>query len=134
LALLTSLYKLKLTCDLFAGLRVAQIRVIFTLPSHYSGAFAHPLAYIEWFRPFSTTDEAVGMYKVARSTRRRARHSAVVGVNEILLACHLAPKYGAAPVDRSWTHLNVLEKSNEFYLNHYNNFHIFEMMQTVRFR
>jgi hypothetical protein len=126
------LYKWKLTCDFFAGLRAAQIRVIFTLPSHY-GPFGHPLAYIEWFRPFSTIDEAVGMYKVARSTRKRARHSAVVGVNEILLACHLAPKYGATPVDRSWTHLNVLEKSNEFYLNHYNNFDLFEMLHTGRF-
>jgi hypothetical protein len=74
-------------------------------------------------------DETVGMYKVVRSTRNRARHSAVVGVNEILEACHLAPKYGSAPVDDSWTHLNVLEKANEFLLNHYNNFYLFDMMQ-----
>jgi hypothetical protein len=119
---------------LFAGLRAAQIRVIFTLPSHYHGASAHPLAYIEWFRPFSTIDENVGMYKVMRSTRNLARYSAVVGVNEILLACHLAPKYGVTPVDSSWTHLNVLENSTEFFLNHYNNFHMFEMLQSSRFQ
>jgi hypothetical protein len=123
------LYERKLTCDLFAGLRAAQIRVIFTLPSHYCGAFAHPLAYIEWFRPFSMTDEAVGMYKIARSTRNRARYSAIVGVNEILAVCHLAPKYGTNPVDSSWTQFNVLEKSDEFYLNRYNNFYLFEMLQ-----
>lgn len=69
------------------------------------------------------------MYKVARSTRNRQQHSAVIGVNDILQACHLAPKYGSAPVDRSWTHLNVHEKSDEFFLNHYNNFHLFEMLQ-----
>ena len=115
-------------CDLFVGLRAAQIHVIFMLPSRY-GSFSHPLAYIEWFRPFSTIDEVVGMYKVARSTRNRERHSAVVGVNEILQACHLTPKYGSAPVNHSWTHLNVLEKSSKFFLNHYNNFHIFEMLQ-----
>ncbi|KIK32754.1 hypothetical protein CY34DRAFT_56743, partial [Suillus luteus UH-Slu-Lm8-n1] len=34
----------------FDGLRLAQIRAIFKLPSHY-GQFAHPLVYIEWFRP-----------------------------------------------------------------------------------
>jgi hypothetical protein len=90
------------------------------------------LAYIEWFRPFSTVDEIVGMYKVVRSTRNRARHSAVVGVNEILGACHLSPKYGSAPMDDSWTHLNVLDKANEFYLNHYNNFYLFELMQMQR--
>jgi hypothetical protein len=69
------------------------------------------------------------MYKDVRSTRNRARHSAVVGVNEILQACHLAPKYGPAPVDRSWTHLNVLEKVTEFFLNHYSSFDLFAMLQ-----
>ena len=115
-------------CNLFAGLHAAQIHVIFTLPSHY-GSFSHPLAYIEWFRPFSTIDEAIRMYKVAQSTRNQQQHPAIVGANEILQACHLAPKYGSAPVDCSWTHLNTLEKSNEFFLNHYNNFHLFEMLQ-----
>jgi hypothetical protein len=119
----------KLTCYLFSGLRVAQIHVIFRLPSQY-GTFAHPLAYVEWFRPFSTIDDTVGMYKVVRSTRNRAQNSAVVSVNEILQACHLVPKYGSMPVDRSWTHLNVLEKANEFFVNHYNNFYLFEMLQT----
>ena len=124
----TSLYKYKLTSDLFSGLCAAQIHVIFLLPSHY-GSFPHPLAYIEWFWPFSTIDETVGMHKIIQSTRNQAWHSAIVSMSNIFQACHLAPKYGPVPVDRSWTHLNVLEKSNEFYLNHYNNFHLFEILQ-----
>ena len=100
------LSKFKLTCSLFAGLRAAQIHVIFTLPPQY-GTFSHPLAYIEWFQPFTTIDENIGMYKVVRSTRNRAWHSAIVSVNEILQACHLAPKYGPAPVD----HLDTLERA-----------------------
>ncbi|KAH9979692.1 hypothetical protein BJV74DRAFT_879402 [Russula compacta] len=111
------------------GLQAAQIRVIFTLPFQY-GSFPHPLAYVEWFRPFNMWDETIGMYKLARSTRNRVRHSAVVGVNDILQACHLAPKYGSSPFSRSWTHLNALEIANEFYFNHYNNFHLFEMLET----
>jgi hypothetical protein len=122
------LYMCNLTCVLFTGLCAAQIRVIFTLPSQY-GTFPHPLAYIEWFRPFTAIDEAVGMYKVVRSTRNRARHSAVVSVNQILQACHLAPKYGSVPVDHSWTHLNVLENATEFFFNHYSNFDQFAMLQ-----
>ena len=74
-------------------------------------------------------NDIVGMYKVVWSTCNRARNCAVIGVNEILQACHLAPKYGSAPVDVSWTHLNVLENANEFYLNHYNNFYLSEMLQ-----
>ena len=93
----------------------------------------HPLAYVEWFRPFSTFDETVGMYKVMRSTHNRARHSAIVGMNEILQVCHLAPKYRSTPVDRSWTHLNTLEKANEFYFNHYSDFYLFEMVQANLF-
>ena len=109
-----SLYKHKLTSNLFSGLHAAQIHAIFSLPPQY-GTFAHPLAYVEWFRPFSTIDGTVGMHKVVQSTRNRARHSAVVSVSNILQACHLAPKYGPVPVDHSWTHLNVLEKSNELW-------------------
>ncbi|KAH9986038.1 hypothetical protein BJV77DRAFT_928185, partial [Russula vinacea] len=52
----------------FSGLCAAQIHVIFLLPSHY-GSFPHPLAYIEWFWPFSTIDETVGMHKIIQSTR-----------------------------------------------------------------
>jgi len=89
------------------------------------------LAYVEWFRPFTMIDETIGMYKVVRSTRNRARNAAVVSVNEILQTCHLAPKYGPVPVDHSWTHLNVLEKANEFFLNHYNDFDLFAMLQAV---
>jgi hypothetical protein len=74
-------------------------------------------------------DETLGMYKVVRSTRNRARHSAVVSVNDILQACHLVPKYGSAPVDHAWTHLNVLDKATEFFLNHYSNFDLFAMLQ-----
>ncbi|KAH9974860.1 hypothetical protein BJV74DRAFT_879658 [Russula compacta] len=111
------------------GLQAAQIRVIFTLPFQY-GSFPHPLAYVKWFRPFNTWDETIGMYKLARSTRNHVQHSAVVGVNDILQACHLAPKYGSSPFGRSWTHLNALEIANEFYFNHYNNFHLFEMLET----
>ena len=124
--------KHKLTYYLSIGLRAGQIRVIFALPTQY-GAFSHPLAYVEWFRPFSTFDETVGMYKVMRSTHNRTRRSAIVSVNEILQPCHLAPKFGSARVDPSWTHLNVLEKANEFYLNHYNDFYMFEMLQADRF-
>ncbi|KAJ6564234.1 hypothetical protein B0H19DRAFT_1258700 [Mycena capillaripes] len=38
-----------------AGLRPAQIRVIFNLPPQF-GTFAHPLAYIEWFTPLNRPD------------------------------------------------------------------------------
>jgi hypothetical protein len=111
------------------GLRIAQIRIIFKLPAHY-GSFPHPLAYVEWFRPFTAREEVSGLFKATRSTRNRGRHSEVVSVNAILMPCHLTPKYGSSAVDKLWTHLNVLEEGGDtFYLNHYNNLHIFDSLQ-----
>jgi hypothetical protein len=115
------------------GICIAQIHAIFTLPAQY-GTFHHPLAYIEWFRPFTTRDEAVGLYKVARSTRNRVRHSEVISVNNILQACHLAPKYGSTPVDNSRNYLDRLETdADTFLFNHYNNLHLFEMLEVQHF-
>ncbi|KAJ6572664.1 hypothetical protein B0H10DRAFT_2237407 [Mycena sp. CBHHK59/15] len=39
----------------FEGLRVAQVRVLFKFPTYYPSPFntAKPLAYVEWFTPFS---------------------------------------------------------------------------------
>ncbi|KAG1809361.1 uncharacterized protein BJ212DRAFT_1379638 [Suillus subaureus] len=38
-------------CSLDAGLCVAQVRAIFSLP-HQFGEYSRALAYIEWFTPF----------------------------------------------------------------------------------
>jgi hypothetical protein len=110
-------------CD--SGLRAAQVGVVFKLPSQY-GTFPHPLAYVEWFRPFTTRDATTGFFKVTQSTRNHVRHCQVVSLADILQGCHLAPKFGTTPVERSWTHLNVLDNAGEFFLNHYIDFHLFE--------
>ncbi|KAG1860858.1 hypothetical protein F4604DRAFT_1514049, partial [Suillus subluteus] len=51
-----------------AGLRVAQVRAIFTLPRQF-GTYTRALAYIEWFTPFRTPDPSSGMRLVSRLTR-----------------------------------------------------------------
>ena len=72
--------KCSLTCGLFAGLRVAQIRVIFTLPSQY-GTLSHPLAgltssgfslslHYDWWN-----HRGFGVYRVVRSTCNRTWYS-----------------------------------------------------------
>ncbi|KAG2353376.1 hypothetical protein BDR07DRAFT_1309642 [Suillus spraguei] len=48
------------TLDAVAGLRVAQVCVIFSLPRQF-GTYTRALAYIEWFTPFRTPDPASGM-------------------------------------------------------------------------
>ncbi|KAJ7723149.1 hypothetical protein B0H16DRAFT_1431101 [Mycena metata] len=52
------------------GLRIAQVHVIFQLPTHYPVKSAQPLAYIEWFTPLRTPNAIDGYYHVNRSTRK----------------------------------------------------------------
>ncbi|KAF7366107.1 hypothetical protein MVEN_00487500 [Mycena venus] len=64
------------------GLRIAQVRAIFSLPPQY-GTYPHPLAYIEWFTGFNQPDETSGLYTIHRSSRAQRRNSAVVSVEHI---------------------------------------------------
>ncbi|KAJ6617454.1 hypothetical protein B0H10DRAFT_2218608 [Mycena sp. CBHHK59/15] len=71
------------------GLRVAQVRAIFTLPPQF-GNYSHPLAYIEWFTPFNQPDKISGMYILRQSTRAHRRNAAIVSVEHIMdhRQCH----------------------------------------------
>ncbi|KAJ7845794.1 hypothetical protein B0H13DRAFT_1647159 [Mycena leptocephala] len=50
----------------------AQVRVLFSFPLYYPAPFntAKPLAYIEWFTPFSRPEQGSESYVVRRSTRQ----------------------------------------------------------------
>ncbi|OAX32887.1 hypothetical protein K503DRAFT_701332 [Rhizopogon vinicolor AM-OR11-026] len=75
------------------GVRVAQTRVIFTLPRQFR-TYSRALAYIEWFTPFREPDPSSGLRQVSRSTRQLHRNAAVIHVDEILRLYHLIPKMG----------------------------------------
>lgn len=101
----------------FQDLCVAQVRVIFDLPSAY-GTFEEPLAYVEWFKPLRVPDPEHGMYKTSRSSRQHRRNASIIPVSQIACSCHLIPIFGQE-IDAQWTTNNVLEESGEFYVNHY---------------
>ncbi|KAG2037136.1 hypothetical protein BDR03DRAFT_1011055 [Suillus americanus] len=97
------------------GLRVAQVRVIFTLPRQF-GAYSRALAYVEWFTPFKPLDPSSRMQQVSRSTRQLRRNAAVIHVDEIVWPCHLIPKMGQT-VDVRLRSRNAYEVANDFYFN-----------------
>ncbi|KAG1791700.1 uncharacterized protein HD556DRAFT_1309765 [Suillus plorans] len=72
------------------GLRLAQIRAIFKLPSHYS-KFPHSLAYVEWFRPLRDLELVTNLYRLARLTRNQRHFTSVISVRDLLQAAHLMP-------------------------------------------
>ncbi|KAF8264150.1 hypothetical protein EI94DRAFT_522241 [Lactarius quietus] len=84
------------------GLRVAQVRVVFEIPSRvvediFTSAPLEHLAYVEWFSPIpAMPGPNHGLYRVTRLTqngRRRAKSS------------------------REWRTFTVLEQCNSFYIN-----------------
>ncbi|KAJ7620077.1 hypothetical protein FB45DRAFT_1062475 [Roridomyces roridus] len=91
------------------GLRVAHIKVLFQLPPVYDLHTAHPLAYVEWYTPFSTPDATTGLYTVKPSTRNHHAYGEIIGVDRIVRNCHLLPKYGRVK-EHSWTTENVVAR------------------------
>ena len=117
---------------MFIGLRIAQVRLIFNLPSQF-GSFRHPLAYIEWFTPLGRSDPNTGLYSITRSTRQGQRNAEVVSVDRIVRGCHLMARSGQT-IPSSWTTDNILEQSSIQYLvNPYINVDTFTLLKSVLF-
>ncbi|KAJ7081497.1 hypothetical protein C8R44DRAFT_905320 [Mycena epipterygia] len=74
------------------GLRVAQVKVIFKLPSHYPFKSAVPLAYIEWFTPLRTPNTLDGYYHLTRSTRQHGPYAEVITADRIVRNAMLIPQ------------------------------------------
>lgn len=99
------------------GVRVAQVRAIFTLPHQFSTYF-RALAYVEWFTPFKPPNPSSRMRQVSRSTRQLHHNAAVIHVDEIVRPCHLIPRMGQS-VDLRLRSGNAYEVANDFYFNEF---------------
>ncbi|KAH7904150.1 hypothetical protein BJ138DRAFT_1019522 [Hygrophoropsis aurantiaca] len=109
------------------GLRIGQVKVIFTPPRHFATT-TRPLAYIHWFRPLQAFDTNLSMFRLVRSSRHRAPNAAIVPVDRILRPCHLIPRFGAGAAQPGLTAYNALDTVDEFYLNRYIDFEFFERL------
>jgi hypothetical protein len=116
-SLCSTLTKRLTSLQSFTALRVAQVRVLFTLPPQLR-TFPYPLAYIEWFTPLRDPEPVIGMYKISRSTRNRHRNAVVVSVGDSMEDCHLSV-FCQGKIDRTWTTDNSLEMGTSFFLNRY---------------
>ncbi|KZT19695.1 hypothetical protein NEOLEDRAFT_1077336 [Neolentinus lepideus HHB14362 ss-1] len=108
------------------GYRVAQVRVVFSLPPRaISLLFPQKpppkyLAYVEWFTPFASSPEPNShLYRVSRSVNHSGdRLASVIPVLQIRRSVHLYPKWGPS-VPREWMSSTVLDKATSFYVNPY---------------
>ncbi|KAF8337856.1 hypothetical protein F5887DRAFT_1077979 [Amanita rubescens] len=106
--------------------RVAQVRVVFTIPEAASKLLFGPtvapsyLAYVEWFTEFRTHPEPNhGMYKVSHARRGPSRVASIICVTKISQSIHLFPLVGHT-ISRDLSSDTVLEEVDYFLVNPFN--------------
>ncbi|CUA77886.1 hypothetical protein RSOLAG22IIIB_12890 [Rhizoctonia solani] len=73
--------------------RAARVRVIFQLSSFCQRDIPEPLAYVEWFDRFSGQLRPSELVATRPSRTGSVRHTAVIPIARICMACQLVPKY-----------------------------------------
>ncbi|KAG8720797.1 hypothetical protein FRC08_018133 [Ceratobasidium sp. 394] len=112
--------------------RAGRVRALFTLPGHLRHYYSGQLAYLEVFAPF---DASVSPFAKMHSTQpdfdsRNRRRTLVVPVTEIVMACHLAPKFHRLDEELQLTpSTDLLAVSKHFWLNHYYSHFFFQLVQ-----
>ncbi|KLO11903.1 hypothetical protein SCHPADRAFT_799899, partial [Schizopora paradoxa] len=82
------------------GLRVARVKVIFSLPEEISPCETR-LAYVEWFRPLRAVDATTKMHSITYAKHGGMTSAEIVPLDDIVQSIHLIPKFGAT-MDPSW--------------------------------
>lgn len=119
------------------GYRAGRVRAFFTLPAHLTYLYDGPLAYVEVFAPF---ESPTSKYNRLHATKpdldsRDRRRTLVIPVSDIVLACHLVPKFHLLDEELALTaNTDLLAIGKDFWLNHYYNHHFYQLVEHWRLR
>lgn len=123
------------------GLRVGQVRLIFSIPENAKDAVFEDkaddvpqhLAYIEWFsrRPAQRSKWS-GLYAIKRSVEEDDRLVSILPADRIVRSVSLYPNFGP-DLNISWTRDNVLEKCSNFFMNPFSDKHTYIMMDKKQY-
>ncbi|KAG9087886.1 hypothetical protein FS749_002576 [Ceratobasidium sp. UAMH 11750] len=117
--------------------RAGRIRTIFTLPGHLQQYYSSHLAYVEVFEAFDTSVSPFGQMHWTKPDldSRNRRRTLVVPITDIVMACHLVPKFHRLDKDiRLTVHTDAFAISDHFWLNHYYNRFFYQLLQHWRRR
>ncbi|KAI0343815.1 hypothetical protein BDW22DRAFT_1477302 [Trametopsis cervina] len=114
------------------GYRIAQVKVIFSIPSRLAGILFPPekpppqyLAYVEWFTPFDNNPRPNNLfYRIKRSLQNNKRLASIIPLNNIRRSVHLYPSFGNT-VPREWTSSTVLDQCPSFFVNSFSDRHAY---------
>lgn len=89
-----------------------------------------PLAYVEWYTPFTQPDPVHGLYRVSRERARDEQRSliaSVVEVKNIRRSCHLFPAVSQRDgvIPREWTNSSVLDSCEDYWVNCFSDMHMY---------
>jgi len=117
--------------DLYLGLQIAQVCVVFHLPKlsiwevcrSLDTEPATHLAYVEWFSPLTAIpDTSHLMYWVSRLVNNGKQHTGIIWVDWVLHSIHLLQCFGPF-TPWAWNSFMVLDQCQTFYVNPFTNVH-----------
>ncbi|EDR02490.1 uncharacterized protein LACBIDRAFT_332395 [Laccaria bicolor S238N-H82] len=86
---------------------------------HCDHSLPQYLVYIEWFNLLRSPDPDSGLCFVTRSSHHNQPISEVVPLCNVVLGCHLIPKFSTKFSPAKWNHLKILNNWKTFSLNKY---------------
>ncbi|KAG9083376.1 hypothetical protein FRC06_004560, partial [Ceratobasidium sp. 370] len=116
--------------------QAGRIRAIFELPAHLKPWYDQKLAYLELFRPFSTSQPyPINLHATSHKMDGLRRCTAVIPLSRLRMACHLMPQYQSLdPELRVSSSTDLLSLHDKFYFNKYVSHFIFTIMDYWRKR
>ncbi|KAG8718083.1 hypothetical protein FRC09_013184 [Ceratobasidium sp. 395] len=115
--------------------RAGRVRAIFRLPKRLHYLYDRELVYLELFTPFNAQPSPVHRLHTTSASRASpdTRRGMVVPIEDIALACHLAPQFRHIGHDVSLdVHSDLLNDARHFFFNHYYNHYTYQLIQYWR--
>ncbi|KAG9124608.1 hypothetical protein FRC07_010971 [Ceratobasidium sp. 392] len=114
-----------------SGYHAARVLVIFTPPSNTHHLYPEKhLAYIEFFNPFSRTNNTPhGLHTMSTAVQASGRRQvAVVPISHLHMACHIAPRFKRVdPEIRLNRRTGLLAVARHFFYNHYSSHYNYKL-------
>ncbi|KAG8701170.1 hypothetical protein FRC09_005520 [Ceratobasidium sp. 395] len=113
--------------------RAGRVRAIFQLPDRLQHMYAGELVFLELFSPLNDPGPHHLLHPTSHLMSGGARRCLVVPIQDVVLACHLAPNFRhvRANIPLDW-HVDLLSKTRRFFFNHYYNLFTFRLIQYWR--
>ncbi|QRV82984.1 hypothetical protein RhiJN_11000 [Ceratobasidium sp. AG-Ba] len=115
--------------------RAARVRAFFTLPSNLRHYFSGQLAYLELFAPFDAGPSPFhGLYSSRYDfTSTGSRRTLVVPVTDIVLTCHLSPKFHRVSEGITLNNqTDIYAHCQHYWFNQYYTHYMFELLRHWR--